>query len=126
MMISTLTIAVACGISSAYAKAPAPGVSPARAAQLWRETIEDSQFKRKHAVSSATALAKAQYFQQRQDNYDATNTDTWQQAYYVNDTFWTPGSDAPVFVCVGACVRACVRACVCVCVRACVMPGRSP
>jgi len=23
------------------------------------------------------------------------------QAYYVNDTFWTPGSDAPVFLCVG-------------------------
>ena len=23
------------------------------------------------------------------------------QAYYVNDTFWKPGSDAPVFVCVG-------------------------
>ena len=25
----------------------------------------------------------------------------WNQAYYVNDTFWVPGSDAPVFVCVG-------------------------
>ena len=23
------------------------------------------------------------------------------QAYYVNDTFWKPGSDAPVFLCVG-------------------------
>lgn len=28
-------------------------------------------------------------------------TTAWQQAYYVNDTFYVPGSDAPVFVCVG-------------------------
>jgi len=36
-----------------------------------------------------------------QDHFDGTNTQTWQQAYYVNDTFFVPGSDAPVFVCVG-------------------------
>jgi serine protease 16 len=36
-----------------------------------------------------------------QDHFDGNNMKTWQQAYYVNDTFWTPGSDAPVFLCVG-------------------------
>jgi len=38
---------------------------------------------------------------QRQDHFDGSNPSTWQQAYYVNDTFWKPGSDAPVFLCVG-------------------------
>jgi hypothetical protein len=37
----------------------------------------------------------------RQDHFDAQNDKMWQQAYYVNDTFWTPGSDAPIFLCVG-------------------------
>jgi hypothetical protein len=41
------------------------------------------------------------YFTQKQDHFDTTNTQTWQQAYYVNATYWTPGSDAPVFLCVG-------------------------
>jgi serine protease 16 len=41
------------------------------------------------------------YFSQDQDHFDGTNVNTWLQAYYVNDTFWTPGSDAPVFLCVG-------------------------
>eukprot|EP00050_Salpingoeca_kvevrii_P011084 m.12573 g.12573 ORF g.12573 m.12573 type:complete len:498 (-) comp3244_c0_seq2:128-1621(-) len=48
-----------------------------------------------------SALPQPQYFTQDQDHFDGTNTNTWQQAYYVNDTFWSPGSDAPVFVCVG-------------------------
>lgn len=38
---------------------------------------------------------------QRQDWFDGSNPGTWQQAYYVNDTFWKQGSDAPVFLCVG-------------------------
>eukprot|EP00298_Acanthocystis_sp_HF-20_P008801 c17906_g1_i1.p1 GENE.c17906_g1_i1~~c17906_g1_i1.p1 ORF type:complete len:503 (-),score=237.15 c17906_g1_i1:59-1567(-) len=42
-----------------------------------------------------------QYFVQKQDHFDGTNQNTWNQAYYVNDTFWVPGSKAPVFICVG-------------------------
>jgi len=38
---------------------------------------------------------------QPQDHFDPSNQNTWQQAYYVNDTYFTPGSDAPVFLCVG-------------------------
>lgn len=39
------------------------------------------------------------YFTSRQDNFDESNTRTWQQAYYVNDTFWD--GSGPVFLCVG-------------------------
>jgi serine protease 16 len=41
------------------------------------------------------------FFTQDQDHFDGSNSNTWQQAYYVNDTFFVPGSDAPVFLCVG-------------------------
>lgn len=44
---------------------------------------------------------QANYLEQRQDHFDANNNNTWRQAYYVNDTFWQPGSQAPVFLCVG-------------------------
>lgn len=44
---------------------------------------------------------KPRFVTQRQDHFDKFNVKTWQQAYYVNDTFWTPGSNAPVFLCVG-------------------------
>lgn len=43
----------------------------------------------------------ARYVTTQQDHFDPDNTATWQQAYYVNDTFWVPGSDAPIFLCVG-------------------------
>jgi serine protease 16 len=36
---------------------------------------------------------------QKQDHFDASNTRTWQQAYFVNDTFWD--GSGPVFLCVG-------------------------
>ena len=35
---------------------------------------------------------------QRQDHFDGSNANTWEQAYYVNDTFWK--GDGPVFLCV--------------------------
>ena len=42
------------------------------------------------------------YFTQEQDHFDEHNDNTWQQAYYVNATYWEgPGSTAPVFLCVG-------------------------
>lgn len=50
----------------------------------------------------AAALPKPRYFTQDVDHFDGSNADTWQQAYYVNDTFWAgAASKAPVFVCVG-------------------------
>ena len=44
----------------------------------------------------------AQYFtEQKQDHFDPASSRTWSQAFFVNDTFWRPGSDAPIFLCVG-------------------------
>ena len=42
------------------------------------------------------------YFPQRQNHFDGSNANRWEQEYFVNDTFWKgPGSNAPVFLCVG-------------------------
>lgn len=43
----------------------------------------------------------ASYVLQRQDHIDEDNTKTWSQAFYVNDTFWVPQSEAPIFLCIG-------------------------
>jgi len=43
----------------------------------------------------------ARYYAVDQDHFDGSNNHTWMQAYFVNDTFWKPGSSAPVFICVG-------------------------
>lgn len=51
--------------------------------------------------TSLSNYPSARYVTQPRDHFDSSDTKTWQQAYYVNDTFWVPGSDAPVFVCVG-------------------------
>jgi len=53
------------------------------------------------ARSDRGAFPAPRFVTQRVDHFDGSNTDTWQQAYYVNDTFWAPGSSAPVFLCVG-------------------------
>jgi len=43
-----------------------------------------------------------QFATQLQDHFDKQNTNTWQQAYYVNATYWKgSASEAPVFLCVG-------------------------
>ena len=54
------------------------------------------------AEAGVDAEPTRRYCPQRQDHFDSANTNTWNQAYYVNDTFWKgPESKAPVFVCVG-------------------------
>jgi len=57
-----------------------------------------------HRLRAPPDLGKGpppRFFTQHQDHFDASNQQTWQQAYFVNDTFWKLGSDAPVFLCVG-------------------------
>jgi hypothetical protein len=46
-----------------------------------------------------SAFPAARYFTTLQDHLDPGNTKTWQQAYFVNDTFFD--GSGPVFVCVG-------------------------
>jgi len=61
-----------------------------------------SRFRRHTGLRGMESLGPAPHFvTQRQDHFDGSNIATWQQAFYVNDSFWTPGSDAPVFLCVG-------------------------
>jgi len=48
---------------------------------------------------SAAAYPGARYFTTKQDHFDSSNTRTWQQAYFVNDTFFD--GKGPVFLCVG-------------------------
>ena len=64
----------------------------------------------KHALVSALGLAsavlavgveRASYHEQLQDHFDSANNRTWPQAYYVNASFWEPGSKSPIFLCVG-------------------------
>ena len=49
---------------------------------------------------SATDSAPASYVDQAKDHF-STQSGSWKQAYYVNDTYFTPGSNAPIFLCVG-------------------------
>lgn len=53
------------------------------------------------ALEHQGKLPQAEYLLQKQDHFDPHNTNTWHQAYYVNDTYWRPGTTAPVFLCVG-------------------------
>eukprot|EP01028_Stygiella_incarcerata_P009784 TRINITY_DN472_c0_g1_i1.p1 TRINITY_DN472_c0_g1~~TRINITY_DN472_c0_g1_i1.p1 ORF type:complete len:505 (+),score=103.36 TRINITY_DN472_c0_g1_i1:82-1515(+) len=45
--------------------------------------------------------AGEQWFTQKLDQFDNLDTKTWQQRYYVNDSFYKPGSGAPVFFMIG-------------------------
>ena len=49
--------------------------------------------------ASNSGLPKARYFTTLRDHFSGEEA-TWQQAYYVNDTFYK-GPGSPVFLCVG-------------------------
>lgn len=69
------------------------------AAQLHQQMMMDNL-----ALSNSIGglnYQKPLFVRQQQDHFDSSNSHTWQQAYYVNDTFWVHGSAAPVFLCVG-------------------------
>jgi serine protease 16 len=87
-------LAAACLVACALVVAAAA----ARPAALDRGALE-RQLSVRRAVSAP--LPAPRYFTQAQDHFDGANPNTWQQAYYVNDQYWVPGSAAPVFVCVG-------------------------
>lgn len=56
---------------------------------------------RRPLLQAVTGLPAPRFVTQPQDHFDSSNKNLWQQAYYVNDTFFVPGGDAPVFLCVG-------------------------
>mmetsp|Transcript_7099 Transcript_7099/g.11278 ORF Transcript_7099/g.11278 Transcript_7099/m.11278 type:complete len:485 (-) Transcript_7099:656-2110(-) len=52
--------------------------------------------------SLGDGIAENRYHATLQDHFDPFNIDTWQQGYFVNDTYWKGAeSGAPVFLCVG-------------------------
>lgn len=58
--------------------------------------------RRRRSVEDKSAIPAPEYVEQPQDHFDKTNTNTWQQAFYVNDKYWKgPQSEAPIFICVG-------------------------
>ena len=42
-----------------------------------------------------------QWFPQQLDHFDPQNTITWQQRYFVNDSYWTDKAKGPVFLKLG-------------------------
>jgi len=50
---------------------------------------------------SSRLAPPARYFTTKQDHFDEQNKNTWEQAYFVNDEYFIPHSNAPVFLCVG-------------------------
>ena len=42
-----------------------------------------------------------QWFTQYLDHYDPQNTKTWQQRYFVNESYWTDKQKGPVFLMLG-------------------------
>jgi len=42
-------------------------------------------------------LPKEQWFTQRLDHFNGQETRTWQQRYFINDTFWNPATPGPIF-----------------------------
>ena len=45
-------------------------------------------------------LPPEQYFTQKLNHFDAGNTGTWQQRYFMNDSFWEKGV-GPIFLMIG-------------------------
>eukprot|EP01031_Cornospumella_fuschlensis_P046863 gene46863-57380_t len=89
MMLFTLIIAVVliCGLASAHRDVP----EWARGGQYWAS----KRTKQLTANPSAALTWNAPV-----DHFSQTNTDTFQQRYYVNDAYWKKGS-GPVFFEIG-------------------------
>lgn len=46
-------------------------------------------------------LPAEKWFNQKLDHYKPTDVRTWQQRYFVNDTYWNGSSNSPVFLMIG-------------------------
>jgi len=52
-----------------------------------------------HGIEKSEAAPQPQWFTQMVDHFDPLNNATFQQQFYVNDTYWTPGG--PIFILLG-------------------------
>ena len=62
-------------------------------------TMTDTPLAQLRQPPAAGPYPAARYFTTAQDHFDESNTKTWQQAFFVNDTFFD--GTGPVFLCVG-------------------------
>lgn len=73
-------------------------------AKIYKSTYKGSlnhRFHQQNHLLAATDAAPAQYFTQNLDHYDQTNTQTFQQKYYVNDSWFVADSNQPVWFILG-------------------------
>jgi serine protease 16 len=66
------------------------------------QSLESRPWKRRkkqQSFSSSSTVDSSLFFDQVQDHNDATNTKTWKQRYFLNQTFFN--GEGPVFLCVG-------------------------
>ena len=49
----------------------------------------------------AGIVGEEQWFPQLLDHFDPQNSMTWQQRYFVNDSYWTDKTNGPVFLKLG-------------------------
>ena len=52
-------------------------------------------------VEQAITVGEEQWFPQRLNHFDPLNNMTWQQRYFVNDSYWTDKAKGPVFLMLG-------------------------
>ena len=52
-------------------------------------------------VEQAITVGEEQWFPQRLDHFDPLNNMTWQQRYFVNESYWSDKAKGPVFLMLG-------------------------
>ncbi len=82
----------------------------------YRDSLGDGiRAKTQPMVANDEGVLSHYYHDQLLDHFDALNTQTWTQRYWINDTFFNnKDGDAPVFLCVGefwSCLRLSVGDC---------------
>eukprot|EP01112_Ceratiomyxa_fruticulosa_P018622 TRINITY_DN5992_c0_g1_i4.p1 TRINITY_DN5992_c0_g1~~TRINITY_DN5992_c0_g1_i4.p1 ORF type:complete len:492 (+),score=105.18 TRINITY_DN5992_c0_g1_i4:1223-2698(+) len=54
-----------------------------------------------YTAEEPSDLAPSMWVNQPVDHFNPSNTQVWQQKYYINDTFWDKANSGPIFVLVG-------------------------
>jgi len=80
----------------------ASSVSPADGAKTYNRRGSptanlNEKIRRIEAENPDASVAPAQWFTQQLDHFDHQDNRTWQQRYYVNDTFYDPQMGGPIF-----------------------------
>lgn len=75
--------------------APAAALLPAHSARLTERRLAAQR--RGHASALPVTMPPSHYHTTALDHFDAENAQTWEQRFFVNDTFWNKES-GPVFL----------------------------